>query len=92
MIGIEGDGSGADIDGDITQTVLGITETAHARTDWIASVTGRFGWAWERWLIYAKGGAAWAGIPQTYLYLMNTSTPAKRDTRGGEQDNGEKAE
>jgi outer membrane immunogenic protein len=61
VIGIEGDGSAADIDGNITQTVLGITGAAHARTGWIASVTGRFGWAWEHWLIYAKGGAAWAG-------------------------------
>jgi opacity protein-like surface antigen len=25
------------------------------------AVTGRVGWAWDRWLIYAKGGAAWAG-------------------------------
>src|SRR5437899_3259232 len=41
VIGIEGDGSGSDIRGDITQTVLGITGTAHAQTDWIASATGR---------------------------------------------------
>jgi len=61
VAGIEGDGSAADINGDLTQNVLGITGSAHARTDWIASVTGRLGWAWERWLIYAKGGAAWAG-------------------------------
>ena len=24
-------------------------------------MTGRLGWAGHRWLIYAKGGAAWAG-------------------------------
>jgi outer membrane immunogenic protein len=61
VIGIEGDGSAADIKGDVTETILGITGTAHAKTEWIASVTGRLGWAWDRWLIYAKGGAAWAG-------------------------------
>src|SRR5262249_56397226 len=61
VIGIEGDGSAADIKGDATATVLGITGTAHARTDWIASATGRVGWAADHWLIYAKGGAAWAG-------------------------------
>ena len=33
VIGVEGDGSGSDIRGDITQTVLGITGTAHAQTD-----------------------------------------------------------
>lgn len=60
VIGIEGEGSAADIRGDTTQTILGITGTAHAETDWIASATGRLGWAWDRWLIYGKGGAAWA--------------------------------
>src|SRR6266496_6512485 len=49
VIGIEGDGSAADIKGDATTTVLGITGTAHAKTDWIASLTGRLGWAWDRW-------------------------------------------
>jgi len=53
VIGIEGDGSAADIKGDATTTVLGITGTAHAKTDWIASLTGRLGWAWDRWLLYA---------------------------------------
>ena len=61
VIGIEGDAAAADIKGDATSTVFGVTGTAHARTDWIASATGRFGWAWDRWLLYAKGGAAWAG-------------------------------
>jgi len=32
-----------------------------AHTDWIATVTGRFGYAVDHWLFYAKGGAAWAG-------------------------------
>jgi len=61
VIGIEGDGSAADIKGEATTTVLGITGTARAKTDWLASVTGRLGWAAGPWLIYAKGGVAWAG-------------------------------
>jgi outer membrane immunogenic protein len=61
VIGVEGEGSASDIRGDITATLLGITGTAHAETKWIASTTGRLGWAWYRWLLYAKGGAAWAG-------------------------------
>jgi outer membrane immunogenic protein len=31
VIGIEGDGSAADIKGDVTETILGITGTAHAK-------------------------------------------------------------
>ncbi len=33
----------------------------HAQTNWIASGAARVGYAWDRWLIYARGGAAWAG-------------------------------
>jgi len=61
VIGIEGDGSAAGIKGEATTTVLGITGTARAKTDWLASVTGRLGWAAGPLLVYAKGGVAWAG-------------------------------
>lgn len=69
VIGIEGDGEAADIRGDATQSfsfvsLIGpttVTGTAHAQTDWIASATGRLGWTWDRVMLYAKGGAAWAG-------------------------------
>ncbi len=27
---------------------------------WLTTVTGRVGYAWDRWLAYAKGG--WAGV------------------------------
>jgi outer membrane immunogenic protein len=72
VIGIEGDGEAANIRGDVTESVSftnpstgafeTVTGTAHAQTDWIASITGRLGWTpWERVMLYAKGGAAWAG-------------------------------
>jgi outer membrane immunogenic protein len=77
VIGVEGDGSGSDIRGDITQTVLGITGTAHAQTDWIASATGR------RWLLYAKGGAAWAGDKYSaFIPVFNEQLEAS-ETRTG---------
>jgi outer membrane immunogenic protein len=67
VIGIEGDGEAADIKGDVTESFLNpigpttVTGTAHAQTDWLASATGRLGWTWDRVMLYAKGGAAWAG-------------------------------
>src|SRR5262249_25313074 len=83
VIGIEGDGSGSDIRGDITQTVLGITGTAPAQTDWIASATGRLGWAGDRWLLYAKGGAAWAGDKYSaFIPVFNEQLEAS-ETRTG---------
>jgi len=74
VIGVEGEASAANIEGDITQTVLGITGTAHAQTDWLASATGRIGWSWDRWLIYAKGGAAWGGDKYSGV-PMNPASP-----------------
>jgi len=61
VVGIQGDFSGADIKGDVVDPFFKLAKTFHARTDWLASVTGRIGWAWDRWLIYAKGGVAWVG-------------------------------
>jgi outer membrane immunogenic protein len=63
VIGIEGAASWADLKGDtdfVNFPVEGATETFHAKTDFLASVTGRIGWTWDRWMLYAKGGAAWS--------------------------------
>jgi len=32
------------------------------RSDWQASVRGRLGYAWDRWMIYATGGAAFTNV------------------------------
>src|SRR5262249_14544320 len=37
-----------------TPDVLGASRVG----DWYAMITGRVGYAWDRWMIYAKGGAA----------------------------------
>ncbi len=42
--------------------VPGALLTAHSKTEWLADVTVRLGYVpWDRWLLYVKGGAAWAG-------------------------------
>ena len=65
IVGIEGAASGATIKGS-TRIALplgfpGDSALVTARTDFIPSVTARLGYAVDRWLLYAKGGAAWAG-------------------------------
>jgi outer membrane immunogenic protein len=37
----------------------GVPATLRDRTDWLASVTGRVGYTWDRWMLYGKGGVAW---------------------------------
>jgi len=83
VIGFEGDASAANIEGDITRTVLGITGTARARTDWIAAATGRLGWSWDRWLLYAKGGAAWAGDKYSAFIPVFDDRLSANETRNG---------
>jgi outer membrane immunogenic protein len=41
-----------------TPDVLGLASTG----DWYAMITGRLGWAWDRVLIYAKGGLAFVPV------------------------------
>ena len=93
VIGIEGDGEAANIKGDVTDTVSftnpltslpeTVTGTAHAQTDWIASVTGRFGWTWDRVMLYAKGGGAWVGNKYSAdLTAFNEHNPNQRYATG----------
>lgn len=65
VVGAAGDFSWADIDGQAIDPFFGgktpgVPLTLHSRTDFLASATGRVGYAWDRLLIYAKGGAAWS--------------------------------
>lgn len=65
VIGIEGTASGSTMRGSKT-TVLplgfpGDAALVQANTDFLASVTGRVGYAFDNVLLYARGGAALAG-------------------------------
>jgi opacity protein-like surface antigen len=40
-------------------TTFSSTTTLHQKTDYLATVTARFGYAWAQGLFYVKGGAAW---------------------------------
>lgn len=63
VAGVEGSASGAAMNGSTTVDLpdVGGAALVTARTDFLASVTGRLGYAVDRWLYYVKGGAAWAG-------------------------------
>jgi outer membrane immunogenic protein len=65
VAGVEGAASGSTMKASTSVALpLGFPGEAAlvtARTDFIASATARLGYAADRWLFYAKGGAAWAG-------------------------------
>lgn len=59
--GLEADISGTTLRNSTTvavPTLPLITQTYDASIDWTASLTGRLGYAWDRWMVYGKGGAA----------------------------------
>jgi outer membrane immunogenic protein len=62
VVGLEGAASGGDIGGSTSFAVplvgLGDTATFKETTDFLASVTGRVGYVWDRWMLYGKGGVA----------------------------------
>ncbi len=94
VIGIEGAASWADIKGttDISfEGLLDAVESAsvHAKTDFLASATGRLGFAWDRWLGYVKGGIAWGhdkyNVASTVVFpdWQEAGTFAGSETRTG---------
>jgi outer membrane immunogenic protein len=60
VIGIEGDISATTIDKDVTDCFGVAGAVCNARLDWTALATGRLGYAFDRHLLYVKGGGAWA--------------------------------
>jgi len=75
---VEADGSWSGIKGGTT--ALG--STIDNNVDWTSTVTGRAGLAFDRWLVYGKGGVAFAGD----RYSTNRYTPGTTevtDTRIG---------
>lgn len=89
VIGIDGDYSWADLTGsgsDISPINLGTT-THDEKVKWIATVTGRVGYAVNNWMFFGKGGWAWAGFDgnsSTFNVLgVNTSNATSSETRDG---------
>jgi outer membrane immunogenic protein len=59
VAGFEGSAGGGDISGNTTVAIPGDSVNFTENTDLLTSVTARIGYAWNDWLLYAKGGAAW---------------------------------
>jgi outer membrane immunogenic protein len=64
VLGVEGDLSGTTIRDSASATVVGpgavISGNAEASLDWVSTLAPSVGYAFDRWLVYGKVGAAWA--------------------------------
>lgn len=63
VFGIEGDIENTDLDSsDDSGAIIGFDSHASFSIDWLASIRGRLGYAFDRSLIYVTGGAAFTDI------------------------------
>lgn len=64
VVGIEGSASGGSISGNVnvpqTGAIAGDSANAATKVDLLTAVTARVGYAFDRWLVYGKGGVGMA--------------------------------
>src|SRR5262245_21975906 len=69
LIGIEGDISATGFSDSASGVLVGIAPTTvgtiSADLNWLASVRGRLGYTWDRFMLYFTGGGAWADFDGT---------------------------
>jgi outer membrane immunogenic protein len=82
VFGIQGDGAWTDASGTGNDLVFA---GARDRTEsnWIASITGRVGHAFDRLLVYVRGGAAWIQNDYTFFAPTGVAFAAADETRSG---------
>ena len=82
VFGIQGDYDWANAKND-NASLLGLAGfTNHSDLKSLASVTGRVGYAWDRFLLYVKGGGAWERSDYGLL-VGGTTFASASETRGG---------
>jgi outer membrane immunogenic protein len=66
VLGIEADIDWTDISGSTTNTTTcGVTCTFQTSNDWLGTVRGRVGYAWDRVLLFATAGGAFGDVKAT---------------------------
>ena len=86
VAGVEGAASGGNIGGSTAVATPGLpgdSATFRQTTDLLTSVTARVGYAWNNWLLYAKGGAAWASDRYSAFDALATYDFEGLETRFG---------
>ena len=64
--------------------IIGNSTTSSTKLTWLADIAGRFGYAWNEWLLYAKGGAAWTHVEASSVTgPVVLATTAGSETRSG---------
>jgi outer membrane immunogenic protein len=81
VLGVEGDGDWTNLSGTTFNTSC-VAVGCITQSNWLATVRGRAGWAWDRVLFYGTGGAAFANVQAAAGALPFTSTTQTGWTAG----------
>lgn len=73
VAGVEADLQGGQLRATTTFTGAGITIRETQTTNWLATVRGRIGLAFDRWLVYATGGGAFSSIHRAGTMLAGAA-------------------
>ena len=80
VLGVEGTYSELSLDQTQLATLPGVVGSErHLKTDGIATVVGKVGYAWDQWLLYGKGG--WADL-NISTHTFTPATGVTSDTSG----------
>jgi len=78
VLGIEGDASWSSLKG--SNKDPSFSTINQTQTDFIGTLAGRVGYAWDRLLVYGKGGGAWANnkysVISTTTFTVGNGSPA----------------
>ncbi len=77
VYGIEFSGSASGLAVTSASPYFPATDTYTSKVKWLATVTGRVGYAWDRWLVYVKGG--WAGGDMQFT-IYDSAAGVRADT------------
>jgi outer membrane immunogenic protein len=88
VVGIEGDFDWTNMKGDASDVSpffprIATTTTTSTKLTWLADITGRVGYAWDNWLLYAKGGGAWAHEEGSSITTPTGTTTSGSENRSG---------
>jgi outer membrane immunogenic protein len=85
VFGVEGDIDWSDIKGSTTNitTCGGDTCTFQTQNDWLGTVRGRVGYAFDRMLVYATAGGAFGDIKANLTNVTTSATASATSTEFG---------
>jgi outer membrane immunogenic protein len=67
LIGVEGDGSAVQSDGqgNLLAPAFNPAFVYQTTEHWLATARGKLGYGWDKWMVYVTGGGAWASVRST---------------------------